>query len=619
MKKLLQLALAFSAIPICATAQVSVTTQYTAEQLVNEILLSGSCYTASNITSKTGTDFSSVNGIGYFQANNSDFPFESGIILSSGDALNAAGPNTGTISTGSQEWPGDTDINTFLYDGSTTYTSKNASALEFDFVPQTNQISLDYIFASNEYGQFQCNWGDGVVILLKDLTDGTDYMNMATIPGTTVPVSIKTIRSNLYNSSCTSINQTFFGNYYPVSAPTSAPINFRGDTVAMTASASVISGHTYHIKIVIADMNDAIYDSAVFINAGSLNVGPFENFYLLAQGDNICSSEGLTLTTNLGTGFSYQWSLNGITLVGEAQSSLSPTIAGEYSVTATHGLTGCTQTKSISVEAGEGLPIALYLSDLIVSDENNDGFATFDLTLQTADILSQTGETDDYTVYYYETAEDAEYGTNPIANPTAYTNIISSQQTLYASVIKTATGCYEEFSFNLIVGNIPEAPTGASEQTFNEGQTLADIEVEGENIQWYDNSGEGPVFPDGTSEPLPLTTVLVDGETYYASQTINGVESTQRLAVTVNLILNNEDFIFNGLRYYPNPANNILNIENTTEINSVSIVNTLGQKVIAKTVNSNAVQVDVTSLSKGIYFVTVNSGNAGKTVKIIKE
>lgn len=87
MKKLLQLALAFSAIPICATAQVSVSTQFTSEQLVNNILLSSSCYTATNITSKTGTDFGSVNGIGYFQNNNSDFPFLNGIILSSGDAL----------------------------------------------------------------------------------------------------------------------------------------------------------------------------------------------------------------------------------------------------------------------------------------------------------------------------------------------------------------------------------------------------------------------------------------------------------------------------------------------------------------------------------------------------
>jgi hypothetical protein len=30
--------------------------------------------------------------------------------------------------------------------------------------------------------------------------------------------------------------------------------------------------------------------------------------------------------------------------------------------------------------------------------------------------------------------------------------------------------------------------------------------------------------------PLPLTTVIVDGTTYYASQTINGIESIERLA-----------------------------------------------------------------------------------------
>ena len=42
----------------------------------------------------------------------------------------------------------------------------------------------------------------------------------------------------------------------------------------------------------------------------------------------------------------------------------------------------------------------------------------------------------------------------------------------------------------------PMTPTGSSEQSFTEGETLADLEVEAEKIQWYENDGEGvPDFP----------------------------------------------------------------------------------------------------------------------------
>jgi hypothetical protein len=59
---------------------------------------------------------------------------------------------------------------------------------------------------------------------------------------------------------------------------------------------------------------------------------------------------------------------------------------------------------------------------------------------------------------------------------------------------------------------------------------------ESESIGWKTNK---------TSEaPLPLTTVIVDGTTYYASQTINGIESIERLAVTVSGTLGIDELAF---------------------------------------------------------------------------
>jgi hypothetical protein len=71
------------------------------------------------------------------------------------------------------------------------------------------------------------------------------------------------------------------------------------------------------------------------------------------------------------------------------------------------------------------------------------------------------------------------------------------------------------------------APTGAASQTFCAGKTVADLVTTGTNIKWYDAATAGSV--------LLSSTVLVNGTTYYATQTVSGVESTNRLAVTATV------------------------------------------------------------------------------------
>jgi gliding motility-associated-like protein len=74
------------------------------------------------------------------------------------------------------------------------------------------------------------------------------------------------------------------------------------------------------------------------------------------------------------------------------------------------------------------------------------------------------------------------------------------------------------------------APTGNAKQSFCTGQnpTLKTMEVVGTTIKWYDSATLGNLLAD--------TTPLVDGKTYYATQTVNDCESINRLAVTVSLI-----------------------------------------------------------------------------------
>jgi hypothetical protein len=86
---------------------------------------------------------------------------------------------------------------------------------------------------------------------------------------------------------------------------------------------------------------------------------------------------------------------------------------------------------------------------------------------------------------------------------------------------------------------------------------------ESESIGWKTNK---------TSEaPLPLTTVIVDGTTYYASQTINGIESIERPAVTVKSgTLGIDELAFKNFSYYPNPVKNGITISNDSVIDEVT-------------------------------------------------
>lgn len=71
------------------------------------------------------------------------------------------------------------------------------------------------------------------------------------------------------------------------------------------------------------------------------------------------------------------------------------------------------------------------------------------------------------------------------------------------------------------------APTGNAEQTFDTPATVSQLMATGNDIMWYDAATGGMM--------LSGTDMLVDGATYYASQTMNSCESQERFAVTVTV------------------------------------------------------------------------------------
>lgn len=179
--------------------------------------------------------------------------------------------------------------------------------------------------------------------------------------------------------------------------------------------------------------------------------------------------------------------------------------------------------------------------------------------------------------------------------------------------------------YNLSNITTVNTPTGLSYQSFTNGQTLSNLVVNGQNIQWYSTQNScttASTFKNSTAVNalLPNSTPLVDGTTYYASQTINGIESTYRLPVTVYSNLSTNEVELDKLSVFPNPTRSTLTIANDFTVDNVEVYNLTGQKLITKGFTSdNDATIDVSGLTSGVYLLKIYRGKEVKSIQFIKQ
>jgi gliding motility-associated-like protein len=418
---------------VSVSQNITVNQTFTAQQLIENILVNSGCVSVSNFSASGGNFSAGEMSFGYFNANGSVFPFQEGIVLSTGKLSSVIGPNTNFSDSGiGMGWNGDSDLNTAL---SLTNTF-NATVLEFDFIPNANTISFDYIFASEQYllnpTANQCNYTDGFAFLLKEAT-ATSYQNLALVPGTTIPVRVNTVRGS--GTICPAANQTYFDAFNTGTYPTT----YDGQTKILTAQAAVIPGTLYHIKLVIADEGNARFDSGIFLKAGSFvsekDLGPNR---LLATGNSLCPNETLILNATQAGATSYQWFKNG-NPVGTNSATYDVTSAGTYTVEINVNTT-CVITGSIEIEYAPN--ITTSTTSFTACDTNSDGFAVFDLNAIKTQIFNNLPS--NYSVGLFEST------TGTTALPANFTNTIPNQQIIYARIV-SLENCYANIPISLNV------------------------------------------------------------------------------------------------------------------------------------------------------------------------
>ena len=452
MKKIVTLISFFSCLSLFSQAISVDVTSHTVPQLVNDVLISSSCINATNINWRTGTNFGSTNGIGFFHNTNSNFPMQSGVILTTGNVMNAPGPNSSMLNDGTAAWTGDAQLEAVLAASGITMNSVNATVLEFDFVPLSSYFDFDFLFASEEYGNFQCQFSDAFAFLLTNLNTGVTT-NLAIVPGTADPISVVTIRNFLFNSTCSSVNPQYFGAFNGGSNSASSAINYNGQTVVMNASSVLTPNVPYRIKLVIADRQDSQSDSAIFLSANSFNIGQEVLGQNLTVSNNtaLCSTETHTIDSELDpTLYTFEWKKDGVVLSGENGPTLLVSQPGLYELVYSSIVLSCQNiTDSIVVE---------FYPDLVTPNPNNlykcnTNAATYTYNLALNTPVVTAGAPAGTTAAYFTTAANAQNNTNAL--PTAYTS--AGNETIFIRITDGATGCYTIKTFELLLATPPAA------------------------------------------------------------------------------------------------------------------------------------------------------------------
>ena len=411
---------------------VQTSSVYSSQELIEDILIQSNCIKNVKVTNVVGGNFSgNEQSYGYFNASDTSFPFNEGIVLSTGKLSNVGGPNDDLSDDDASYWDGDSDLEYILNESNTT----NATIIEFEFTAIANQISFNYIFASEEYREGEsstCNYSDLFGFLIKNKRD-RDFTNIAVIPNTNTPVKVTTVHPAIPNG-CDAQNEAYFGSWND----DYAVINFNGQTKVLAAVADVQPNEIYQVKLVIADEQNYRYDSAVFLEAGSfksnINLGVGR---LLATENPLCFGEILNVNAQaIDLNSTFKWYFNNVEIQNQNSSQFSITEPGNYRVEVIDG-NGCISEGELTVEYAE--EIVTTPSTLNSCDIDNDGLTFFDLELA-ADLLTSSNPKLKVNNYYL-TETNALNNQNSIDKTVPFYNT-QPNQTIYARV-ENQYNCFE--------------------------------------------------------------------------------------------------------------------------------------------------------------------------------
>jgi len=253
-------------------AQINIINTYTPGQLVNSVLL-GNGVTAANIsfTPAAGSNIQ----LGYFNGVNSNLGLDSGLVIATGDVMEL---EPGSLGGGIPPGGSDPDllniansVPPLIGQAFVLTATEDAAALEFDFIPASDTVRFRYVFASNEYQNFiNTAFNDVFAFFISGPGITGPYASPPGFPGGAINIAVVPNSNPPLPITISSVQPALNGQYY-IDNPLQTTVAMNGFTTVLTATAAVTCGETYHIKLAIADGQDPLLTSAVFLEANSFS------------------------------------------------------------------------------------------------------------------------------------------------------------------------------------------------------------------------------------------------------------------------------------------------------------------------------------------------------------
>lgn len=209
--------------------------------------------------------------IGKFTYKGEALGLKGGVILSTGRAADAAGPNNSAKTGTAFNKPGDLTLKRYNMGG-----SYDAAVLEFDFMGNKDSVTFSFVFATEEYNDFvgtEYNDVFAAFIIGPGFRSGK---NLASLPGTAnTPITINTVNgrdnNHLYvdNNQFNKVGQPVQTKLDNLNPELHQNIQYDGMTVALNVGCRIVPRQVYHMRITITDVDDDMYDSAILLGKSS--------------------------------------------------------------------------------------------------------------------------------------------------------------------------------------------------------------------------------------------------------------------------------------------------------------------------------------------------------------
>lgn len=216
--------------------------------------LVGNGVTVSNIVTNIPA---TSNIIGSFTGGAAITGIDRGLLMTTGSVFNAIGPNISSSTSQINDLPGYTSIDPAGFD---------ATVISFDVKSNSNFLSFKYAFASEEYNEYVGSVFNDVFAFLINGPGFAPNTNIAVLPNSTTRVAINNVNLGLNSIYYTNNEDSLVADPARFQA-----LEYDGITkVLATTQLTVEPGKTYTLTLIIQDVSDAVWDSGVFIEGGSI-------------------------------------------------------------------------------------------------------------------------------------------------------------------------------------------------------------------------------------------------------------------------------------------------------------------------------------------------------------